>query len=39
MPIILKKHHADLKSIQLKTKELLTCHCGYHGNLVTIATR
>ena len=22
-----------------KTKELLTYYCGYHGNLVTIATR
>ena len=28
-----------MDSIQLKTKELLTYHCGYHGNLVTIATR
>ena len=39
MPIIPKKHHAKIKSIQLKTKELLTYFCGYHGNLVTIATR
>ena len=28
-----------MDSIQLKTKELLTYHCGCHGNLVTIATR
>ena len=26
-------------SIALKTNELLTYHCGCHGNLVTIATR
>ena len=26
-------------SIELKTNELLTYHCGCHGNLVTIATR
>ena len=25
--------------IQLKTKELLTYHCGCHGNLVNIVTR
>ena len=29
----------NIKSIQLETKELLTYFCGYHGNLVTIATR
>ena len=28
-----------MDSIQLKKKELLTYHCGCHGNLVTIATR
>ena len=28
-----------MNSIQAKTKELLTYHCGCHGNLVTIATR
>ena len=28
-----------MDSIQLKTKESLTYHCGCHGNLVTIATR
>ena len=28
-----------MDSIQLKTKEFLTYHCGCHGNLVTIATR
>ena len=28
-----------MDSIQLTTKELLTYHCGCHGNLVTIATR
>ena len=28
-----------MDSIQLKTKELLTYHCGCHGILVTIATR
>ena len=29
----------NIKSIQLETEELLTYFCGYHGNLVTIATR
>ena len=29
----------DVKSIQLKTKELLTYHCHCQGNLVTMATR
>ena len=29
----------NVDSIQLKTKELLTNHCGCHGNLVIIATR
>ena len=28
-----------MDSIGLKTKELLTYYCGYHGNLVTIAMR
>ena len=28
-----------MTSIGLKTKELLTEHCGCHGNLVTIAMR
>ena len=28
-----------MDSIQHKTKELLTYHCGCHGNLVTIETR
>ena len=30
---------ANMISIGLKTNELLTYHCGCHGNLVTIATR
>ena len=29
----------NVDSIWLKAKELLTYHCGCHGNLVTIATR
>ena len=29
----------NIKSIQAKKKELLTFLCGYHGNLVIIATR
>ena len=29
----------NIKSIQLKTKELLTYFCSYHGSLVTIVTR
>ena len=29
----------NMGSIGRKTKELLTDHCGCHGNLVTIATR
>ena len=29
----------NIKSIQLKTKELLTYFGSYHGNLITIATR
>ena len=28
-----------ISSIGLKTNELLTYHCGCHGNSVTIATR
>ena len=28
----------NVDSLWLKTKELLTHHCGCHGNLVTIAT-
>ena len=39
MPIIPKKHHAKYRSIQLKTKEVFTYLYGYHGNLVTLATR
>ena len=30
---------SNIQSIKLKTKELLTYLCGYHGNLVIIATR
>ena len=26
----------NLNSIRLKIKQLLTCHCGCHGNLVII---
>ena len=29
----------NVKSIQVKTKELLTYQCSCHGNLITIATR
>ena len=29
----------NIKSIQLETKELLTYHCGCHGNLVIIVLR
>ena len=29
----------NMNSIQAKTKELATHHCGCHGNLVTIAAR
>ena len=29
----------NLKSLPFKKNELLTYHCGFHGNLVTIATR
>ena len=29
----------NIKSMQLKTKELLTYFCGYRGNLVAIATK
>ena len=39
MPIVLRKLMLNVDSIQLKTKELLTFHCGCHGSLVTIATR
>ena len=39
MPIVLRKLFLNVDSIWLKTKELLTYHCGYHGNLVTIAMR
>ena len=39
MPIVLRKLMLKLGSIRLKTNELLTFHCGYHGNLVTTATR
>ena len=27
---------ANMNLIPLKTKELLRCHCGCHGNVVTI---
>ena len=30
---------ANVNSIQLRTNELLTYHCGCHGSLVTIATK
>ena len=30
---------SNVNSIPLKTKGLLRYHCGYHGNIVTIATR
>ena len=39
MPIIPKISIADMDSIQHRTEELLTYHCGCHGNLVTIAMR
>ena len=29
---------SNINSVALKTKELLRYHCGYHGNIVTIAT-
>ena len=28
----------NINLIMLKTKELLSYHCGYHSNIVTIAT-
>ena len=39
MSIVLNKLIFNVGSIWLKTKELLTYHCGCHGNLVTIAAR
>ena len=39
MPIVLRKFILNMGSIGLRTKELLTDHCGRYGNLVTIATR
>ena len=39
MPIFQRTSIPNMDSIQLKTKELLTYHCGCHGNLVTIVTR
>ena len=41
MPIVLMKLFNTLNriSIQLKTKQLLSHHCGYHGNMVIKATR
>ena len=29
---------SNINSVALKTEELLSYHCGYHGNIVTIAT-
>ena len=29
----------NVNSIRLKIKQLLTCHCGCHGNLVIIKMR
>ena len=29
---------SHMSLILLKTKELLRYHCGYHGNIITIAT-
>ena len=39
MPIVPKTSIPNVDSIWLEAKELLTYHCGCHGNLVTIATR
>ena len=39
MPIFPKNLYIpNMDSIQPKTEELLTYHCGCHGNFVTIAT-
>ena len=39
MPILSKKSIPNMNSIQLKTKELVTCYCGCHGNLITISDK
>ena len=39
MPIVLRKLYTRYNLIQLKTKELLTHHCGCQGNIVTKAMR
>ena len=39
MPIVLRSFSPNRISIQLKTKELSTLHCGYHDNIVTKAMR
>ena len=39
MPIVLRKLYAGCGFNMTSEKELLTYHCGCHGNLVTIATR
>ena len=39
MPIVSKNSIPNMNSIQSITKELVTCYCGCHGNLVTIAMR
>ena len=38
MPIIQGSSVPNMNPIPLKTEELLRYHCGYHGNLGTIAT-
>ena len=39
MPVVSRNSIPNIDSIQFKTKELLRCHLGCHGNCVTIATR
>ena len=39
MPIVAKTCILNMDLIRHKTKELLTYHRGWHGNLVTIAAR
>ena len=39
MLIVLRKITPNRISIQLKTKKLLTLHCGCHDNIVTKAMR
>ena len=39
MPIIPKNPHTKYGCNIILDKELLTYHCGCHGNLVAIATR